>query len=262
MYRGYTKMSQKMFGYVILGFGLLTAGFMIYANVSSPQPEKALQPAPIRAVSTSTPAPLEEGKQYRRLPMAVSQNPKVLEFIAQDLGKVQVIEFFSYGCFGCQQLHAMINQWAKGKDSPQNQPPVVFYRFPLVFHTVWEPLAKIYYTLKTLGLSEKLDPEFFTAVNQNHIDFSKANILEDFVKMRGVDPNLFMETYRSFGVNRQLIDSGELSIAYQVTVSPYFVVNTPAGSFATSALMAGGNEGLLNVLNYLISLKSASEEKN
>lgn len=238
----------KMVASALLTLFLLTIGFMVHTDTSTVQPVNLQTPA------TQGPPILEEGKQYRRVPVTVSQNPKVLEFIAQDPGKIQVIEFFSYGCFGCQQLHAMINQWVKEKESAHSM-PIVLYRIPLVFHPAWESLAKIYYAVKILGLNEKLDADFFTAVNQHHVDFSKDSSIEDFVKVREVDPALFMETYRSFGVNRQLVYNNEIGVAYQVTVSPFFVVNTPAGSFMTSAVMAGGPEGLLNVLNHLISLQ-------
>lgn len=234
---------RKIFAFSLLGFCLLITHVVLYAEIPSP-------PAP-----PTVPVPLEEGKQYRRLSIAVTQNPKVQEFIARDPGKTQVIEFFSYACFGCQQLHPVINQWIKDKGSPASQTPVVLYRIPLVFHPTWEPLAKAYYTIKILGLSEQLDAEFFTAVNQQRVNFTTENVLEDFVKVRGVDPQLFMETYRSFGVNRQRLQDAEISLAYQVALSPYFVVNTSSGSFVTSAVMAGSAEGLLNVLNYLITLK-------
>lgn len=257
----------KRFIQIFVIFSLVMLGFFLYSDVSPVQ-----APAVTGAASSSTSAaastpvqkesealaPIEEGKQYRRLSIAITHNPKIQEFIARDPGKIQLIEFFSYGCFGCQQLHAVINQWVKDKGSPANPMPVVFYRMPLIFHPTWETLAKAYYTVKMLGLSEQLDSEFFTAVNQHHVTFNPEDTLEDFVKMRGVDPQLFMDTYRSFGVNRQLMQDAEISRLYQVGVSPYFVLNTPAGSFVTSAVMAGSNEGLLNVLNYLITLKPSS----
>lgn len=255
MFQACTRKNAKTLRVCLIGFGfaLSVLAFIVNSDEPSPivNPVTVLPSAP-----ASVPVPIEEGKQYHRVSVAVSKDPRVQAFIAQDPGKIQVIEFFSYGCYGCQQLHPVINQWVKDKESPASQTPVVLYRIPLVFHTAWEPLAKAYYTAKILNLSEKLDPDFFTAVNQNHVDFTKEHALEDFVKVRGVEPTTFMDTYRSFGVNRQLAHNGEISLAYQITLSPYFVVNTPAGSFVTSAVMAGSTEGLLNVLNHLTTLKA------
>lgn len=252
------KNAFKALSICALGLGLV---LWLVTFIAHSDETPALTEAPISA-PILVPAPgsppvisLEEGKQYHRVSIAVSKDPRVQAFIAQDPGKIQLIEFFSYGCYGCQQLHPVIDQWTKDKEDLHHQPPIVLYRIPLVFHTAWEPLAKAYYTAKILNVSEQLDSDFFTAVNQNHVDFSKENVLEDFVKVRGIDPTTFMDTYRSFGVNRQLAHNSEISLAYQITLSPFFVVNTPAGSFVTSAVMAGSPAELVNVLNYLVALK-------
>lgn len=266
MHQVYIK--KVVYGSCLLALGLWGLSFMVNAEDATQPPlaqpsvqtpeQISAPPATMPVTPVPVPVIIEEGKQYHRVSVAVSQNPRVQTFIAQDPGKIQVVTFFSYGCYGCQQLYPVVNQWAKFKEAPGSQTPIVMYRVPVVFHPSWESLAKIYYVLKMMGLSDQLDADFFTAVNQNHIDFSKDNVLEDFVKVRGVDPTAFMDTYRSFAVNRQFTQSSELSLAYQITLSPYFVVNTPAGSFFTSAVMAGSAEGLLRVLDHLIALKPPS----
>jgi len=263
MFQGYIKVL------IVLGLlGIGGAAFCLkgwHKDLETALPVKATPPvsvavaaaptrkAPVVQAPSNTPQTLthiEEGKHYQRIPAKISQDPRIQGFIAQDPGKVQVIEFFSYGCYGCQQLHPSLNQWLTTK--PNN---VVFYRMPVVFHPGWDQLAKIFYATQALGLSKKLDTEFFTAINQNHVDLSKDAILEDFVKVRGVDPKTFMDALHSFSVNRQYTRDQDLSNLYQIILSPVVVVNTPTGSFLASVPMVGNTENFIKVLNHIISMK-------
>lgn len=66
----------------------------------------------------------------------------------------------------------------------------------------------------------------------------------------------FSDLYNSFTVNTELTKAKELANAYQISVSPVIILNGPKGSYILSAAMAGSEQGLIEVLNYLISIET------
>jgi thiol-disulfide isomerase/thioredoxin len=85
--------------------------------------------------ATAGAADLVEGKNYARLKV-----PQPVETGK----KIEVIEFFSYGCPHCSDLEPYLQNWFK--TAPAD---VQFRRVPVMFQERWKALAKIYYTLWT-----------------------------------------------------------------------------------------------------------------
>lgn len=200
---------------------------------------------------TAIPAAFEEGKHYHRLSAKITTNKDIQELIAETPGKIQVIEFFNYGCYWCQQLHPVLTEWAKNK--PEN---VVFYRFPVVFNKLWAALAKTYLVIKSLGKDATLDPLFFTEIHQKHINLADEKILKEFLIKHGIEDTKFFELYNSFAINTEMAKINNLGNAYQITLSPSVVINTPSGSYLSTATMVGSEQKLLEVLNFLIAKDS------
>src|SRR6266704_2021314 len=92
-----------------------------------------------------------EGKQFTRL-----KNPQAVETGR----KIEVIEFFSYGCPHCNDLEPFLQQWIK--TAPAD---VQFRRVPVMFQDRWKALARDYYTLEALGEDVKLSPDLFKALH-------------------------------------------------------------------------------------------------
>ena len=100
------------------------------------------------SAAAQTAAP-QEGNQYLRL-----KNPQPVETGK----KIEVIEFFSYGCPHCGEFEPVLQNWLKTMPAD-----VQFRRIPVMFQERWGPLAKIYYTLEALGEESRLSPEVFAA---------------------------------------------------------------------------------------------------
>src|SRR5262250_1713610 len=96
-----------------------------------------------------------EGRDYVRL-----KNPQPVETGK----KIEVIEFFSYGCPHCADLEPYLDAWLAKLPAD-----VQFRRIPVMFQQRWEPLAKVYYTLDALGAETKLSPEVFKAIHTSGI---------------------------------------------------------------------------------------------
>ena len=76
--------------------------------------------------------------------------------------RIQVVEFFWYGCSHCYNLEPHLQEWLKNK--PDNVDfehiPALFNRANVVMH------AKTYYALKLLGKAEQLHESIFKAMHE------------------------------------------------------------------------------------------------
>ena len=235
-------MFQVFIRLIIVGWSL---GYSGLSGATSPPPNAPLPGSVIPTV-------IEEGKQYHRFGAGVLADKGVQELMLENPGKIQVIEFFNYDCFWCGRLQPIIHEWV-AKNKPEN---VVFLRFPLVFNKKWEVLAKAFLVTKALGKSETLDPLFFNEIHQQRIDLSDMKLLTDFFVKNGVSEKQFLDLYNSFTINQELLQSTKLADAFQISVSPVIVINGPSGSFSVTAKVAGGEQAVITVLDYVVSRES------
>jgi thiol:disulfide interchange protein DsbA len=109
--------------------------------------------------ATAAHADAVQGRDYRLLaPAQPSAEP------GAHPGKVEVIEFFSYGCPHCAHFHPSVTQWASELPSD-----AVFVRVPVSFgRREWGQLVRAYYALQATGQLERLDGALFKAIHEQH----------------------------------------------------------------------------------------------
>ncbi len=73
--------------------------------------------------------------------------------------KIEVIEFFWYGCPHCYSFEPVLEKWVQ--NLPKN---VEFIRQPAVFSDLWGKHAKAYFTAEALGVVDKVHADFFDAI--------------------------------------------------------------------------------------------------
>lgn len=139
-------------------------------------------------------------------------------------GKIEVLEFFSYGCPHCRELHPHVAAWAARlpKDVAVRRVPVSFGR------AAWAGLVKLYFTLEAEGLLERHDQAVFDAIHQRRVNLFTDKAIFDWVGAQGIDTEKFRATYSSFGVGSKLARADALSANYKVDAVPRLVV---AGRF-------------------------------
>jgi len=196
----------------------------------------------------ATHSPFQEGQHYKKIPAKITTHPDIQNFIAENPNQVQVIEFFSYACLWCQRLHPYVDRWANQK--PDN---VVLYRFPVVFSQGWEVLAKAYYVVEKLGKTGTLDSVLFDAIHKKQMNLGHEKQVEAFLAQQGILPKTFSELYHSFGIQHAFLRGRRIVDAYQVVMSPAIIVNTTSGSYLLSPVMAGSEQGVIEIMNYLIN---------
>ncbi len=188
---------------------------------------------------------LIEGKQYVRL-----RNPQPV-----DSGKkIEVIEFFSYGCPHCADLEPILEGWLK-----TIPPDVQFVRVPVMFQERWVVLAKIYYTLDALGVEAKLTPEVFTAIHKAGTNLASEKTFFDWAASKGLDRKKVEDMYNSFAVNGRVSKAKAAAQQYNIQSVPTVIVD---GKFVTATDKVGSHEALPPAINALIAKARAERPKS
>ncbi|HID50306.1 MAG TPA: thiol:disulfide interchange protein DsbA/DsbL [Chromatiales bacterium] len=182
----------------------------------------------------------DEGIEYRKL---------AVPLITPAPGKIEVLEFFWYGCPHCYRFEPELHAWLKNR--PSN---VVFVRVPATFNPRWAFHAKVYYTARVLGVEDKMTPVIFEAM---HVKKQKLATLEEvkaLFEANGVAAADFDKAFGSFAVDASLRRATDLTRRSGIDGVPALIIN---GKYMTTGTMAGGNKGMLRVADYLIKKESA-----
>jgi thiol:disulfide interchange protein DsbA len=137
-----------------------------------------------------------------------------------DPAKIEVLEFFSYGCPHCSDFYPLVSAWAAKLPSD-----VVFKRVPVTFgRAAWANIAKLFYTLETTGDLAKLDVDVFKAIHGERINMFDEKTLTEWVVKKGIDPKKFADTFNSFGVQSKVKRGDQLAQAYKIQGVPAIAV--------------------------------------
>ena len=160
--------------------------------------------------------------------------------------KIEVVEFFWYGCPHCYNLEPLIETFVK-----KLPPDVQFRRVPAVFNDRWALDAAIFYTFEALGVLDKLHRPFFDAIHRDHLRSENQAAMSEWLTKNGVDPKKFYETFKSFGVQSKTKRAIQLTTAYKIDGTPAMAVQ---GRYTVSAEQGGSREGMLDTTSYLVDL--------
>jgi len=167
----------------------------------------------------------------------------------EDAAKVEVVEFFSYGCPHCSDFHPFVAAWAAKLPADVN-----FKRIPITFgRPAWANIAKLYYTLEITGDLAKLDNEVFKAIHNDRANLFDEKSLFEWLSKRGIDMKKFTDTFNSFSVASMVKRGDQLAQGYKIQGVPAMGVE---GKYLVGDM--GHNEKLA-VTNKLIT-KARSEK--
>jgi thiol:disulfide interchange protein DsbA len=196
------------------------------------------------SAAAATPTPFVEGKTYARL-----ANPQPVETGS----KIEVIEFFSYGCPHCAALEPYLDKWLATLPSD-----VAFRRVPVMFHDAWVRLARVYYTLDAIGDARKLSPAVFKAIHADGIDLSSDKTFFDWAAKQGLDSKQVAAVYSSFTVDSRVKRAMQLGKEYGIESVPTVIVD---GKFITSSDRVGTHAALPSEIDQLIAKARAERAK-
>jgi protein dithiol oxidoreductase (disulfide-forming) len=202
------------------------------------------------AVSTSTASAAtvsnswQEGVNYNRIvPAQPTEAPP---------GQVEVLEFFWYACPHCYALDPLVESWKKTKPAY-----ITFSRVHVLWSEGHRSLARLFYTLESMGKLDQLHSEIFREIHVNGDALIAANpndtaeterIQSAFVRRFGISESDFKNAYHSMSVDLALQKADELVERYRIDAVPRFVVN---GKYIADVASAGTPERLISLIGDL-----------
>jgi len=167
--------------------------------------------------------------------------------------RIEVIEFFYYGCPVCYESQPHIARWLM-----RAGPGIVMLRVPAVFSDSSESFARTFYAL---GAMEQIARLHWPLYDNHHFDGKQLNQeknITEWVARNGVDAGRFKELWHSEGVKAQVAAAKKALLSYDIVGVPAFVID---GKYVTSARMAGGVRDMMRVVNFLVERAAAERKK-
>jgi thiol:disulfide interchange protein DsbA len=165
-------------------------------------------------------------------------------------GKVEVVEFFWYGCPHCFVLDPYIETWRKNK-----APYIEFRRVPIMWGDVHRAHARLFYTLQALGKLDDLNGKVFEEIHQQRDplfvpDDEKGTLQQQlsFAKANGISEADFLNAYNSFGVQSNLQKADDLMRRDRIEGVPTMVIG---GKYVSDVGLAGSQSNLIDLTNDL-----------
>lgn len=188
-----------------------------------------------------------EGTHYEVIDIPVETG-----FEAERPRKVEVVEVFSYMCVHCYSFDPLLNRWEQGKSAQ-----AVFNRLPAVFSSDWALMAQAFYTAEILGVAEQMHEPLFAAIHTQPKNLRDEDIMAAlFEDNANVSKEEFSKSYNSFFVRSRVMQAKAKGRAYGITGVPTMIVN---GKYRVGARMAGSNQGMLDVVDFLVQKELAAE---
>lgn len=161
-------------------------------------------------------------------------------------GKIEVIEFFSYGCPHCSDFNPVVSQWAARL--PKD---VSFRRVPVSFNRPeWARLSRIHYALETTGDLAKLDAAVFDAIHKDRVNLMKSDdAVISWVASKGADGKKFGDALASFSMQSKVLRADQEAAAARISGVPALVVD---GKYLVNNEAASSHEGILKLTDGLI----------
>jgi protein dithiol oxidoreductase (disulfide-forming) len=161
-------------------------------------------------------------------------------------GKIEVLDFFWYGCPHCYAFLPELEAWRKRLASD-----VAFKHVPVTLNPGTEAHTKIFYALQSLGKVDELHIKVFDALQIKRMRMLDTDEIADFMAANGIARDKWLAAFNSFSV------AGGLNRA-RLTARAYLVDSTPTlacdGRFVTSPAMGHSYSpgGVLGVMDYLL----------
>ena len=162
-----------------------------------------------------------------------------------DAAKIEVIEFFHYGCPHCRDFDPLVTDWKKSLPAD-----VSFRAVPAVWNNPQlAGLARLFYTAEVSGNLAALHSRVFVAVQEERRPLFEEEQVREWVTGKVADPAKFMQTYKSFGVGSMVQRADQLARAMKVQGVPTMVID---GKYVTSASLTGSHPATLKTTDELI----------
>jgi thiol:disulfide interchange protein DsbA len=159
-------------------------------------------------------------------------------------GKIEVIEFFWYGCPHCFTFEPILEAWL-----PKLAADVHFRRVPVGFDARKETHQRIFYTWEALGLVEQMHLKTFQRFHVQHKAIDSLRDMQEFALENGLDIVKVGQAWDSFSVQSRCRDAKRLEDDYGIERMPEMAIG---GRFVAIAQPTAGPASVLATTDRLI----------
>lgn len=171
--------------------------------------------------------------------------------VEREDGKLEVKEYFWYGCPHCYTFEPTIEDWIKNKPDD-----VAFEREAPPFNPSWAPHSKAYYAAKIMKVEDKLHKPLFDAIHKDKKPLYTEEAIAEFAGTLGIDEKKFLKVMKSPSVKARLEKAKKEGIRYGLMAVPTIVVN---GKYRTGGSLAGSNQRAMEIVDSLLEMERANQ---
>jgi protein dithiol oxidoreductase (disulfide-forming) len=226
-----------------------TEATVVEESASEPaEDEQAIVLAQAEAPAVTQEWQFREGEHYTRL---VPTQPTV-----GGADKIEVSEFFWYGCPHCYTFEPAINNWVENR-KPAN---VRFVRIPAMWNNLLVLHARLFFTEEILARNGTIEnPEdfrnaVFEEYHRRGNRLTSEGSIQKLFERFGVSADEFTRTWNSFEVDQKMRIASDLARRYSIASVPAIIVN---GKYRTGVAEVGNNQKWLELIDELIVRESA-----
>jgi len=184
----------------------------------------------------------KEGEHYDLITPAIrTANPD----------KIEVVEFFWYGCGHCYNFEPLVSQWKK--TLPED---VEFKGSPAVWAPQMELHSRMYYTAEVLGVADTMHLVLFQAMNVDRNRLASEDEIAKLFVANGVSKEDFSKAFNSFGVKSMVKQATSRARAAKISGTPEMMVN---GKYRISTRKGFSQNEMLKVVEFLIDKERAAK---
>ena len=161
-----------------------------------------------------------EGRHYHKLPQPLPTPP----------GKIEVVEFFWYGCPHCYVFEPALAAW-----TAQLPADVSLRKVHVLFRPNMRVHQRTFFALEVMGKEAEVRGKIFEAIHRQGQRLDELEAMAAFLSKQGIDAAKFKDTFASFGVNNKCSQADKLAEGFRIEGVPSVGV---AGRFLTSPALA------------------------
>lgn len=167
--------------------------------------------------------------------------------------KIEVMEFFSYGCIHCYNFDPGLSDWIEA-----NIDKINFVRMPVVSNDYWRILGRNYYTMDKLGIVDEYHLPFFREIHEVKRNFASLNRLGDYFDGKGTTAEEYRQVFSSPEISRKIAVADQMARRLQVASVPTIIVH---GKYMIHPTRSVGTARMLEVMDFLVE-KELEEKSN
>jgi thiol:disulfide interchange protein DsbA len=195
------------------------------------------------ALPTGAGAQLVEGRDY----IAIGPHP------VEPGTRIEVIEFFYYGCNTCYLLEPVLQHWVR-----QHAAEIDFRLVPALGRRAWAPLSDLFFTLDSLGVLPQLHDQVYVAIHEQDRRLISPGEQIRWAAEQGLDPDEFESVLKSDATLIATQRARDATLAYGIEATPSIVVD---GRYLTTGELIGRSSRVFDVLDGLLDMALAARAR-